>query len=46
MESNERKTIYDDVVIRVSEKFSLAMHIDTDEGNAINFSPDIKASII
>ena len=46
MESNERKTIYDDVVIRVSEKFSLAMHIDTDEGNAINFFPDIKASII
>ena len=26
-----RATVYDDVVIRVSEKFSLAMHIDTDE---------------
>lgn len=30
----ERKTIYDDVVVRVHENFSLAMHIDTDEGNA------------
>ena len=29
-----RATVYDDVVIRVSEKFSLAMHIDTDECNA------------
>lgn len=29
-----RATTYDDVVIRVSEKFSLAMHIDTDECNA------------
>ncbi len=29
-----RATVYDDVVIRVSEKFSLAMHIDTDECNS------------
>lgn len=29
-----RKTIFGDTVIRVSEKFSLAMHIDTDESNA------------
>ena len=46
MDSNERKTIYDDVVIRVSKKFLLSMHIDTDEGNAINFSSGVKASII
>ena len=32
--NSERTTIYGDVVIRVSEKFSPAMHIDTDEANA------------
>ena len=31
---SERTTVYGDVVIRVSEKFSPAMHIDTDEANA------------
>jgi putative phosphotransacetylase len=29
-----RKLVLDDVVIRVSDKFSTAMHIDTDESNA------------
>lgn len=32
----ERETIFGDTVIRVSPKFSLAMHIDTDESNAAN----------
>lgn len=31
-----RHIIFDDVVIRVSPKFKLAMHIDTDESNAGN----------
>ena len=33
--ANGRSAIFGDVVIRVSEKFSLARHIDTDESNAV-----------
>lgn len=34
VDSENRKLIFDDVVVRVSENYSLAMHIDTDESNA------------
>jgi acetate kinase len=35
----ERELIFGDVLIRVSPNFRLAMHIDTDEGNAAEVSP-------
>ena len=31
---SERTTVFDDVVVRVSPKFSAAAHLDTDEANA------------
>ena len=34
IKNDMRTTVYDDVVIRVSPKFKLAMHIDTGESNA------------
>jgi len=47
VESDERPLTFGEVVIRVSPKFSLAMHIDTDEGNAVNVGngTDVKVTI-
>lgn len=41
-----RKTVFGDTVIRVSDKFSLAMHIDTDESNAAACGRDVTGSLI
>lgn len=45
-ETNGRTAILGDVVVRVSEKFADAMHIDTDESNAICASNGLMGEII
>ena len=44
--ANERNLVFGDVVVRVSEKYALAMHIDTDESNAAGMAPNTMGSII
>ena len=41
-----RKAILGDVVVRVSEKFARAMHIDTDESNAVSASRRLEGEIV
>ena len=44
--TNGRTAILGDVVVRVSDKFADAMHIDTDESNAIGATPNMMGEII
>lgn len=44
--TNERSIIFGDVVVRVSNKFALAMHIDTDESNAGNVAAGTMGEIV
>ncbi len=46
VETDGRTTIFGDTVVRVSEKFSLAMHIDTDESNAALCSGTVYGQIV
>ncbi len=46
MNTDGRKTIYDDVVVRVSDKYALAMHIDTDESNAAGIAGKLMGEVI
>lgn len=41
-----RKIIFGDTVVRVSEKYALAMHVDTDEANAGLLSGNITGRIV
>ena len=38
IKTDERSLIFDDVVVRVAPSYAVAMHIDTDEGNAAGLS--------
>ena len=44
--SDSRAMIFKDVVVRISEKYSAAMHIDTDEANAAGITGTVYGSIM
>ncbi|MDD6728811.1 MAG: phosphate propanoyltransferase [Eubacteriales bacterium] len=44
--ANGRELIFGDVVVRVSDSYALAMHIDTDEANAAGMAPNTIAEIV
>ena len=46
LDTPERPTIFGNVVVRVSPKFALAMHIDTDESNAAGCGRDVTGEIV
>ncbi len=46
VDSADRGIIFGDVVVRVSDKYALAMHIDTDESNAGCVAPGTMGEII
>lgn len=46
LDTDGRKAILGDVVCRVSDKFARAMHIDTDEANAVSATPALQGEIV
>ncbi len=46
VESDGRSLTFGDVVVRVSDSYALAMHIDTDESNAAGCTPGMMGEVI
>ena len=46
IDTDGRALTFGDVVVRVSDKYALAMHIDTDESNAAGCTPGLQAEVI
>ena len=46
LDTPDRSLIFGDTVVRVSPKFALAMHIDTDESNAANAGGEVYGEIV
>lgn len=46
VDSADRSLIFSDVVVRVSDSYALAMHIDTDESNAAGMAPGTMGEVI
>ncbi len=46
IDSDGRSLVFGDVVVRVSDSYALAMHIDTDESNAAGCTPGMMGEVI